>query len=290
MIPVSMIRHAQSGDQSDLAALMHFGARVHRHLGWRDALDFLGNEAFWVLESPAGDLLAALSTPKEASQVAWIRLYACADKPGCSAYWQALWHEAQTYFLGQTPVQVAALVLHRWMARLLTNSGFERRDEVVNFELNLDAAPLPVPDQPENLVVRTMQPEDLPHVAALDAAAFAPLWQNSLKDLTFAYPLSFLATVVERDEQIVAYQISTLSVQSLHISRLAVHPQVQGQGIGRLLCQDLLNFGYRRGIHKFSVNTQASNHASLTLYRHLGFQEEPERFPIYVYQFNQDGD
>ncbi len=279
-----VVRHASKKDQDALAALLHFGGRSHRHLGWQPAINYLGQEAFWVVSRPDGLLEAALAAPIEPPGVAWLRILTCMEKTRCTADWKILWQQAQSYFQRHKPVEVAALVLNRWLRALLLESGFQLVDEVVNLELHLTASPaLDAPPQPD-LLIRTMQPEDLAAVAALDAAAFPPLWQNPLHDLRAAYRQSVYATVVEQDDRLVGYQLSSHAVRGMHISRLAVAPEAQHRGVGRFLSQDLLAYGYRRGVRDFSVNTQRSNQVSLNLYRRLGFETNDDVFPVLVYR------
>jgi hypothetical protein len=69
-----------------------------------------------------------------------------------------------------------------------------------------------------------MRTEDLPGVGAIDHLAFEPIWQLSENDLVFSAKKSTYTTVVERDGEIVAYQMSSSSGMYAHLARLAVHP------------------------------------------------------------------
>ncbi|RJP49979.1 MAG: GNAT family N-acetyltransferase, partial [Anaerolineaceae bacterium] len=78
-------------------------------------------------------------------------------------------------------------------------------------------------------------------------------------------------------------QISTGNPFGAHLARLGVQPEAQGRGVGAALVNDLiqrLNIG-RNG--SLSVNTQADNAASLSLYKKLGFVQTGEHFPVLVY-------
>ena len=134
------------------------------------------------------------------------------------------------------------------------------------------------------VLIRMMTPADLATVTRVDAAAFPPLWQNSLDALRQAYTQSAIATVAERDEGIVGYQICTKNPVGGHLARLAVRPEAQGNGVGTALVKDLQERGIRRGYARLSVNTQSDNAVSMRLYRKVGFRQTGEHYPVYTYQ------
>lgn len=149
-------------------------------------------------------------------------------------------------------------------------------------DVRLPSAPL----KPGHIRIRPMLREDLPVVAELDAAAFEPLWQNSLLALQHAYPHAALATVADLDGQLIGYQISTRNSFGVHLARLAVRPACMGQGVGQTLVGHLVQTVAGLGLTRLTVNTQSDNRASLALYRKIGFQATGERYPVYQIQLN----
>ena len=141
-----------------------------------------------------------------------------------------------------------------------------------------------------SLSIRPMVAQDLPSVAVVDTAAFNPLWQNSLPDLTLALSRAILAAVAEVDGRVVGYHISTRNYIGIHLARLAVHPEMQKSGIGQVLVNDLIINARRLGITRFTVNTQSDNSVSLTIYKKLGFKEIEERYPVYQCKVPNQGD
>jgi ribosomal-protein-alanine N-acetyltransferase len=128
-----------------------------------------------------------------------------------------------------------------------------------------------------------MQTDDLAAVAELDAFAFTPLWQNSLDALEKALPQATAATVAEDAQGLVGYQISTANPFGAHLARLAVRPDAQRRGLGSLIVTDLIQRLKNKGIARLTVNTQSDNHASLALYRKMGFVLTGEKFPVYCF-------
>lgn len=272
------IRQALPADQSRIANLMYFETQVHRHLDWRTPLDWLGAPEYWVLEQ-YGTISAVLACPPDPENVAWLRLFAASSSVSLLQTWRALWDVAQGALRGRG-LTAAAIVMHTWLGELLRDSGFNEHQQVVLLAQN--GVPFRWQANPHHLVIRTMTREDLPFVAALDSAAFTPLWQNSQPSLQYALSLAEISTVGILDGEIVAYQMSTRNPFGAHLARLAVHPQQQGKGFGYLMVQELLQKIQAQGLTRLTVNTQSNNTASLALYEKIGFKRTGEHYSVFT--------
>jgi len=275
------VRPAVLTDQRQIANLMHFSPTIHRHLDWRYPLDWIGSPPFFVLESQ-GQIISALACPPDPPSVAWVRLFVNSGKVSLDESWQMLWMAARLELAHRNGFSVAAIVLQDWYHRLLINSGFFSRQSIVMLEHD-EQAPVDI-SLPAGFSIRGMLQYDLPAVAKVDAAAFEPLWQNSLSSLELAYPQAVLATVAQADGQVLGYQLSTRNPLGAHLARLAVRPELQGRGVGRALVADLIQQAQRHAMYHLTVNTQSDNSASLALYKNIGFRETGERYPVYQLQ------
>lgn len=269
------VRVAQPSDQMKIADLLFMDARAHRHLDWRAPLEWLGEPAFWVLTENER-LVAALAMPPDPPGIAWLRLFAHSERIDSRQAWSALWPTAREY-LRSAGVMGAAIALQPWLEQLLREHGFLWHQDIVLLEWDGNLPPAAA------IPTRRMTRDDLPAVAALDAAAFEPLWRNSLASLQYAYPQALWATVVEGPAGLLGYQITTRSPWGAHLARLAVHPQAQGRGIGYALVRDLMTVTRSFGLYRLTVNTQSDNRASLALYARLGFRRTGEQYPVYLF-------
>jgi GNAT superfamily N-acetyltransferase len=112
---------------------------------------------------------------------------------------------------------------------------------------------------------------------AVDAVAFSPFWrldQAGLREALSATPRRRLRVVLGGDHKVTGYAICGASGPRGFVQRLAVEPSCQGQGIGKKLLLDGLEWLRRVGTVEIAVNTQEGNEAALALYRNVGFRDD----------------
>jgi len=273
------IRPASLNDNSRLASFLNYRSKIHRHLDWRSALDWLGSQPYLIAEY-ADELLAVLACPPDPPSIAWIRLFTAATELSPNRMWNMLLERAISALEGKQSECIAGLAVQPWFEELLIRSHFTSQQSIVVLEWDNR---LPVP-RPIGLdfTLRLMAAGDLEAVTRVDHQAFNPLWQNSLESITRGFKQSSSSTIIELDGQIIGYQISTSVTLSGHLARLAILPSFQGQGLGYALVTRLLSDFEQRGISHVTVNTQSDNASSLSLYTHVGFQLNGDEFPVYV--------
>jgi ribosomal protein S18 acetylase RimI-like enzyme len=280
------IRPAGPDDFTRLCSFLNYRSRVHRHLDWRSALDWLDSQPYLLAESD-GELLAVLACPPDPPSIAWIRLFTAATELSPARVWSLLLERAVQALKGSQSEVIAALAIQAWFEELLILSGFTTRQSIVVLERE-DRPLLPRPLKP-GFSLRPMLPEDIQAVTRVDHQAFEPLWQNSSDALELARMQSMCSTIIEFDREIVAYQISTAIGTSGHLARLAVLPPFQGRGLGQALVYQLLADFDQQGIRQVTVNTQNDNQSSLALYTRLGFHLTGDEFPVYCLTLPQSG-
>ena len=270
-------------DAEQLANVMKYSTYIHRHLDWRMPEDWLGKQPFLILTDKQGPQ-AALACPEDPPGIAWIRFFACSYSVKLLQTWTELLRPALMDFHAARPI-LAAVAVQSWFDHLLSSSGFISHQRIVILEW---FAGDPVAVKLNNDVsIRPIIQDDIQTVTNVDQSSFEKLWQLSQAGLQAAYDQSSYATVAVIDGEIIGYQISNLTSNSAHLSRLAVLPEHQNKHIGKMLVDDLLNFYSQRGIKHITVNTQHNNSASLALYQKLGFTLTKESFPVYVYPYGE---
>ena len=275
----SLVRPVDLSDHQQLSNLIFFETHIHRHLDWRSPLEWLGAPFYWALEE-GRFITAALACPAEVPGIAWVRLFVYAGHRSADHAWTLLWSTAKEEIARAGGATVAAIAMQSWFQQALAASGFENRQQIVMLEWQHQPW---VSSGADGIRIRKMTEADLNQVVDNDNAAFNPLWHNSLDTLRLAFSQSLIATVAENSHGIFGYQISTGHGQRAHLARLAVRPEVQGQGVGRALLSDLFHRVTQKGIARLSVNTQSDNITSLSLYKKMGFQRTGEEYPVYTF-------
>ncbi len=272
-------RKANYEDFSALSKFISFEYFIHRHLDWRTALDWLGQQPFLIAEQNH-EIVACFAAPNDVPTVSWVRLFACTAFLSRKMVWDAFIDQAIPLLHPQISM-MAALGLENWFRKLLESSTFSVLQQIIVFErekISSISAKLA-----KDYFLRPLEPQDLQEVSALDAECFPELWQMPVETMNLAYLQSDYATVIEVEGKIISYQISTESLSNVHLARIAVRPTLQSQGIASAILSDLISHYQKIGIHRFSVNTQSDNLASQALYKKFGFQRTTDQYPVYTF-------
>lgn len=297
------VRRAEVRDKPDIVLLLQNGRYTHVHLDWQPPADWVGRTGFVVVEqeeragggrasgwreqwfgpwwSPQkarlAGCLAAIADPAPA---AWVRTVALAE--GSDPL--ALLERMLTWVipgLRETAVgEVAWLVTNPWPIPWLPALGFSQVNEIVTYvKYGLSIPPF---TSPPALHIRAAQPQDLDTLAAIEEAAFEPLWRHSAETLHLVYRQAFSFDVAEWNGRVVGFQFSTRSESSAHLVRMTVLPQAQKSGIGSALLAHAIQGYQQYNLRYISLNTQADNLPSQKLYSKFGFQPQEQRLPVWV--------
>ena len=275
----TQVRLADLNDHQRLSNLIFFETRSHRHLDWRSPLEWLGDDFFWAVDEGT-KITAALACPEETKGTAWVRLFVHSGYWSADNAWTVLWNAAKNDIAHAGGASVAAIVQHTWFQKVLELSGFENRQNIVMLEWSYQPWSA---READGIRIRRMIESDIPKVTVVDGASFDPLWHNSQETLRRAFRQSLFATVAESEHGIVGYQMTTGTGARAHLARLAVHPGVQGRGVGRAILGNLFEQLVANGYLKLSVNTQSDNQVSLKLYQKMGFMRTGEAYPVYTF-------
>ncbi|MCA9902807.1 MAG: GNAT family N-acetyltransferase [Anaerolineae bacterium] len=254
---------------------------VHTHLDWFETDQWLQNPPplTWIAYHGTRAIgFLGLGLPLEGA--AWVRLavvdhhYAPEDVLG------RLWQRAESALAAHGINRVAILVINNWVTRYFEQCGFHKHDEVITMRRATREMPDPAA---YDFHVRSLLPNELTDIIAVDQAAFAAPWQMSAEEIRQAERMAASVTVAMANGQIAGYQLSTLYFDGAHLARLAVLPIYQGHGVGKALLHDLISRFAQRGVYTFTVNTQVTNVQSQRLYNHFAFRRNGYDLPVYVH-------
>lgn len=195
------------------------------------------------------------------------------------------------------PDQLIFFSRESWPNKPLIASGFEIAERVDNYELprlvrrwpSLESAYNDfTQDSPVTLQIATSQ--DVDAIAALDALAFDPHWHFGSDQIATLLSSHRVQIAVENgSQQLVGYTALSDAMQDLsgwrlsrkmHLARIATHPSMQGQGIGKYLLLDTLKYANQHNVDSVMLNTQAHNVRSQSLYKGYGFRRMGQAFTV----------
>jgi ribosomal-protein-alanine N-acetyltransferase len=117
-----------------------------------------------------------------------------------------------------------------------------------------------------------MRMEDLDEVLAIEQATFTNPWPKE----SFAHeieknPFSHPVVARTRDDVVTGYCVKWVVFEHMHIQNIAVHPEHQRRGLGRVLLEEALRYGRRVNVEAVQLEVRASNLAAQRLYESFGF-------------------
>jgi len=166
-----------------------------------------------------------------------------------------------------------------WLTRELPKFGYTVQDTIVTFEWH--HTPLPQIRPHPQLNIRSARLEDLPILLQLDQLAFGPMWQKPKTAFREALSRAASFAVGVIDDTIVAYEWCDQHGERAHLTRLATHPDYQGEGIGTQLLHYTLQTMANFNVSVVSLNTQTDNLRSQELYERFGFKRTEEEIGVY---------
>jgi len=122
-----------------------------------------------------------------------------------------------------------------------------------------------------DIKLRPVEKRDIPALLAIEEACFEDFWRFdalSFEDIAATHPYFVVA---ELNGNVVGYQFNALENEFGYLVRIAVHPSVNGQGVGVRLMSEAITFFQQARILRIMLNTQDDNVRAHRLYEWFGF-------------------
>jgi [ribosomal protein S18]-alanine N-acetyltransferase len=124
-----------------------------------------------------------------------------------------------------------------------------------------------------------MREDDLRQVMAIEQAVYDFPW--TLGIFRDCLRVGYCCWVMVLDGEVIAYGVMSVVIDESHVLNICVHPEWQGNGLGRKLIQRLLKIARQHGAETAFLEVRESNLAALKLYQSLGFLEIGRRRGYY---------
>lgn len=154
------------------------------------------------------------------------------------------------------------------------DAGYEPFIDLALMRRSLDRPVRP----PDHLVVE-VDDIDVDELLAIDSAAFSDFWRFDRHGLTEAIEATGTSSIlVIRDGSGRSAGFAVVGYGSAisYLQRVAVHPDWQGQGMGRSLVRVSARKARASGAHVMLLNTQLDNGCAIALYESEGFVRLPD--------------
>lgn len=174
------------------------------------------------------------------------------------------------------------LALENWLAPPLVRQHFVTHDYIVNYERAVPSEAILPQHHIPAVTLRFLTSDEIGVLTALDQRAFAWPWHFSSGELVQLMMSTGRLMVLDCEGDLVGYACTDVRGSRAQIIRVAVDPQRQGEGFGRYLLADALDFARSQEAEIVSLNTQWKNSASQRLYQGFGFRTVGRRIPVLI--------
>lgn len=291
------VRIATQADAGAIMRLLKTAVFSHLHADWYLPGDWLGSPGFVLLpqakkRSESNNLIAkmfpnereviaCLVITPDPPPVAWVRVAAFLQPDNAQRDLTQMLAHIIPSLQQQGVTQLAWLTVEEWPCLWLPALRFYRGNQQIETFVKKDRD-LPDCVTVPGLTFRQVYSTDMSALAALETAAFAPMWRYSERALTIARPQSLSFDVALLDDVIVGFQLSAGAESGAHLVRITIDPKKQGLGIGSALLRHTIEGYHRRGLYTVSLNTQADNLSSKKLYQRFGFKLAQRPLPVWM--------
>lgn len=130
------------------------------------------------------------------------------------------------------------------------------------------------------MIIREMTSEDIKSVAEIEKLSFTHPWsEENLRDSFNSVCNHFY--ISQKENKVVGYIGFTVAADEGYILNVAVHPDFQGQGIGKALVEKTVNYAVENSLAFVTLEVRESNSKAIRLYGRLDFENVGKRKGYY---------
>ena len=142
-----------------------------------------------------------------------------------------------------------------------------------------------------------LKPEHLYQMAEIEKEAFDEPWTVGMFLPELSDPNAYYlvgvsdgatanAPVCEANDEVICYGGFHTVLDEGQIANIAVRADMRGQGLGRMLMQNLLELARNAGVKRITLEVKDTNERAVSLYKSLGFTVEGVRKRYYANRYD----
>jgi len=282
----TIVRPIEMSDRHNLLRLLDTAWRVHLRISPTELHTKIESVPSYLAEDRVG-LRGFIMVEPVQPEVGLVVAASLRDTWSVKPYLDLLLPKIEQASLNQNLQTLVYIGNAPWMVDELRARGFATQEWIMGFERQGTDPPTRPKTRPAQM--RTAHFNDLPALLVLDKLAFNRLWHKSMGNFSQALARAASFAVAIIDDKIVAYEWCELYGDHAHLTRLAVHPNYQGRGIGAQLLYQAITDALTAGANLITLNTQENNRRSRALYRRFGFVDTHQRMPVLWKKIEQPG-
>ncbi len=117
-------------------------------------------------------------------------------------------------------------------------------------------------------IFRPLIDSDIPSVIHIERSVYSNPWPED----AFSGSILDKAFVIEHDDKIIGFIVCIVVLDECSIVNIAVAPDYQHQGIGKMLLQEMFKVMGESGVEIFYLDVRETNIVARSLYESLGFK------------------
>jgi ribosomal-protein-alanine N-acetyltransferase len=135
-----------------------------------------------------------------------------------------------------------------------------------------------VMNQPDS-GLRPMLLDDVSDVMEIESRVYDFPWTDGI--FRDCLRVGYNCWVYRDNEELKAYGVMSIGAGEAHILTIGVKPEAQGQGLGRMIMQHLIQVARKRHADKAFLEVRPTNHVAIGLYQSMGFEVVGKRKGYY---------
>jgi ribosomal-protein-alanine N-acetyltransferase len=119
--------------------------------------------------------------------------------------------------------------------------------------------------------LRLMRSDDLSAIMEIENRVYPFPW--TLQIFQDCLQAGYQLWVLEQDDRIIGYGVMSIGADEAHLLNICIHPDYRGQGYGRFLLEELLQFAKQQWVTIIFLEVRSSNQIAMNLYFQVGFNQ-----------------
>lgn len=125
--------------------------------------------------------------------------------------------------------------------------------------------------RPDDIGLRPMLLDDIDEVMEIENQVYTSPWTDSI--FRDCLRVGYSCWIYRFEDELRAYGVMSVGAGEAHILTVCVKPEAQGQGLGRMMMDHLIQLAIKRRADKAFLEVRPSNRVAMQLYQSMGFEQ-----------------